>query len=144
MFGFEVTNGLEVLDSDALVVLGPTGVDVTVRGSDGRERRVGPFGRLGGDGVEVGVEEERRERRVGAKPCEEEDGFVLVWSEVKSLDLEVEVRSFSLGFEEGNGGGVVWVWVGCVDLKVALEASDGCVLLLLFLGLGLGLGLDLD
>lgn len=134
VFGFEVTNGLEVLDSDALVVLGPAGVDATVRRSDGGERGLGPFGRLGGDGVQVGVEEERRERRVGAKPCEEEDGFVLVWSEVESLDLEVE--SFTLGSEEGNGGGVVWLWVGCVDLKVALEASDGGVLLLLFLGLG--------
>ena len=81
VFGFEVTNGLEVLDSDALVVLGPMDIDVTVKRSDGRERSVGPFGRLGRDEFKVGVEEERRERRVGAKPCEEEDGFVIVWSE---------------------------------------------------------------
>jgi len=30
-----------------------------------------------------------------------------------------------LGLEEGDGGGVVWGWVGCVDSEVLLESSYG-------------------
>lgn len=54
--GLEVADGLEVLDGDAFVVLGAAGEDVAVGGAVGREGRVEPFGGLGGDGVEVGVE----------------------------------------------------------------------------------------
>ena len=53
---------------------------------------------------------------LGAKPREEENGFVFLWSEMESLCLEVE--GVSLGFEEGNGKGVVWVWVGCVIVLI--------------------------
>ena len=72
VFGLEVPDGLDVLHGDALVVLGPAGEDSAVRGFDGGEGRVDPLGGLGGDGVEVGVEEYGRERRIGAPPCEEE------------------------------------------------------------------------
>ncbi len=41
--------------------------------------------------------------------------------------MGLEVDGVSLGFEEGNGGGVVRVRVCCVDSEVVLEASDGCV-----------------
>ena len=58
VFGFEVANGFDVLEVDALVVLGSGGEDFSVGGFDGGEGRVGPFERLGGDGVNVGVEEE--------------------------------------------------------------------------------------
>ena len=64
MFGFEVANGFEVLKANALVVLGSAGEDFSIEGFDGGEGRVGPFGRLGGDGVDVGVEEEGGEGRV--------------------------------------------------------------------------------
>ena len=64
VFGFEVANGFKVLEADALVVLGSAGEDFSVGGFDGGEGRVGPFGRLGGDGVDVGIEEEGREGRV--------------------------------------------------------------------------------
>jgi hypothetical protein len=57
VFGFEVANSFEVLEADALVVLSSAGEDFAVGGFDGGEGRVGPFGRLGGDGVDVGVEE---------------------------------------------------------------------------------------
>ena len=40
-----------------------------------------------------------------AKLGEEENKFVFLWSEMESLCLEVE--GVSLGFEEGNGKGVV-------------------------------------
>lgn len=30
-----------------------------------------------------------------------------------------------LGLEEGDGGGVVWRWVGCVDSEVLLDSSYG-------------------
>ena len=58
VFGFEVANGFEVLEANALVVLGSAGEDFSVGGFDGGEGRVGPFGRLGEDGVNVGIEEE--------------------------------------------------------------------------------------
>ena len=41
---------------------------------------------------------------------------LFLWSEMESLCLEVE--GVSLGFEEGNGKGVVWVWVGCVIVLI--------------------------
>ena len=41
---------------------------------------------------------------------------LFLWSEMESLCLEVE--GVSLGFEEGNGEGVVWVWVSCVILLI--------------------------
>ena len=53
---------------------------------------------------------------LGAKPREEENGFVFLWSEMESLCLEVE--GVNLGFEEGNGEGVVWDWVGCVIVLI--------------------------
>lgn len=126
----QVPDGLEVLDGDALVILGPAGEDLAVGGSDGGEGGVDPLGGLGGDGVEVGVEEDGRERGVGAGPGQEEEG--LAWGELEGSGLEV--NGLCLEFEEGNGGGVVRVGVGGVDSKVALEASDGRVLLMLFLG----------
>ena len=64
VYGFEVANGFKVLEADALVVLGSAGEDISVGGFDDGEGRVGPFGRLGGDGVNVGVGEEGREGRV--------------------------------------------------------------------------------
>ena len=95
------------MGGDGLVFLSSTGVDVTIRRSDGREKKVGPFGWLGRDEDDIRVEKERREgmHEVGAKPGEEENGFVFLWSEMESLCLEVE--GVSLGFEEGNGKGVV-------------------------------------
>jgi hypothetical protein len=33
----------------------------------------------------------------------------------------LEIDGVSLGFEEGNGGGVLWVWVCCVDSEVELR-----------------------
>lgn len=126
----QVPDGLEVLNGDALVVLGPAGEDLAVGGSDGGEGGVEPLGGLGGDGVEVGVEEDGREGGVGAGPGEEEDG--LAWGELEGSGLEV--NGLGLEFEEGNGGGVVRFGVGGVDSKVALEASDGRVLLMVFLG----------
>lgn len=73
--GAEVAEGLEVLNSDALVVLGPTGEDPAVGVEVGGEGWVGPLGGLGGDAVEVGVEEEGGEGGVAAGPREEEDGL---------------------------------------------------------------------
>ena len=71
-------------------------------------------------GTKMMWELKRREGRegleLGAKPREEENGFVFLWSEMESLCLEVE--GVSLGFEEGNGKGVVWVWVGCVIVLI--------------------------
>lgn len=62
---YQVADGFEVLDGDALVVLGPAGEYLAgFRGVEGGEGRVRPFVGLGGDGVKVGVEEDRRERRV--------------------------------------------------------------------------------
>lgn len=49
--GLEVADGLEVLDGDALVVLGAAGEDEALRGAVGGEGRVGPLVGLGGDGV---------------------------------------------------------------------------------------------
>lgn len=71
----KVPDGLEVLDADALVILGPTGEDVAVGGADGGKGGVGPLVGFGGDGVEVGVEEDGREIGPGAGPGEEEDGL---------------------------------------------------------------------
>lgn len=88
VLSLEVPDGLEVLDGDALVVLGPAGEDLAIRGSDGGEGRVNPFGGLGGDGVEVGVEEDGREGGVGAGPGEEEDG--LAWGELDGSGLELD------------------------------------------------------
>ena len=44
---------------------------------------------------------------------------MLSWSEFKGVGLEI--NGVSLGFEEGNGRGVVWVWVCCVDSEVELR-----------------------
>ena len=41
---------------------------------------------------------------------------LFLWSEMESLCLEV--KGVSIAFEEGNGGGVVWVWVGCVTVLI--------------------------
>lgn len=133
----EVADGFEVLHGDALVVLGAAGEDSAVGGAVGGEGRVEPLGGLGGDGVEVGVEEDGREGRVGAGPCEEEEGFS--GDEVEGSVVEGD--GLGLGFEEGDGGGVVWVWVGGVDSEVVLEAGDGVIfLLLLMFGMGLYCG----
>lgn len=43
----------------------------------------------------------------------------------------MEADGGGLGEKEGNGGGVVGIWVGGVDSEVLLEAGDGGV----FLGL---------
>lgn len=59
----EYANGLEVLEGDGLVVLGAAGEDASGR-EGGGEGGVGPLVGLGGDGVEMGVEEEGREGRV--------------------------------------------------------------------------------
>lgn len=40
-------------------------------------------------------------------------------------DFGGEVEEFGLGLEEGDCGGVVWVWVGCVDSEVLLETGYG-------------------
>ena len=48
-----------------LVLSSSIGVDVNIRRSDDNERKVEPFGWLGRDEVNVGVEKERREGRVG-------------------------------------------------------------------------------
>ena len=45
-----------------------------------------------------------------------------------------------LGPEVGDGGGVVWAWMGRVDYEVVLEPGNGVVLFFLFLGLVLGWG----
>ena len=47
-----------------LVLSSSIGVDVNIRRSDDNERKVGPFGWLGRDKDDVGVEEERKEGRV--------------------------------------------------------------------------------
>lgn len=72
----KVPDGLEVLDANTLVVLGPTSEDLAVGGYDGGEGWVGPVVGLGGDGVEVGVEEERGEVGPGAGPGEKDDRLV--------------------------------------------------------------------
>lgn len=73
---FQVADGFEVLDGDGLVVLGAASEDVAgVGGVEGGEGRVEPLVGFGGDGVEVGVEEDGREGRVGARPGEEQDGL---------------------------------------------------------------------
>jgi len=59
--GLEVADGLEVLDGDAFVVLSAASEHFAVGGAVGGEGRVEPLGGLGGDGVEVGVEEDRGE-----------------------------------------------------------------------------------
>ena len=59
------SNRREGLGGDGLVFLSSTGVDATIRRSDGKERKLGPFGWLGKDEDVVGVEEERRVGRVG-------------------------------------------------------------------------------
>lgn len=137
----EVANCFEVLHGDALVVLGAAGEDSAVGGAVGGEGRVEPFGGLGGNGVEVGVEEDGREGRVGAGPCEEEEGFS--GDEVEGLVVDGD--GLGLGFEVGDGGGVVWVWVGGVDSEIVLEAGDGVVFflllsLMLMFGMGKGCG----
>lgn len=86
---------------------------------------MGPFEGLGGDGVEVGVEENGGEGRVGAREGEEEEGFGFMGSEEEGLELEVWDQ-LGLVCEEGNGGGVVWGGVGCVYGQVLLEATYGC------------------
>ncbi|KAB2612926.1 hypothetical protein D8674_035242 [Pyrus ussuriensis x Pyrus communis] len=63
--GLEVADGLKVLDGYALVILGATGEDEALLGAVGGEGRVGPLVRLGVDGGEVGVEEEKRGERGG-------------------------------------------------------------------------------
>lgn len=71
----KVPDGVKVLDGDTFVVLRPAGEYLSVGGSDGGEGWVVPLGGLCGDGVEMGVEEEGREGRVGAGPGQEEDGL---------------------------------------------------------------------
>lgn len=63
-------DSLQVLDADALVILGSASEDFSVEGAVGREGWVGPLAGLGGDGIEMGIEENRGERRVGAEPSE--------------------------------------------------------------------------
>ena len=127
--GGEVPDGLEVLRGDALVVLGATGEDLAVGGSDGGEGGVGPLGGLGGDGVEVGVEEDGGEGGVGPAPGEEEER--LAGGELQGAVLEPHRGGAAP--EEGDGGGVVGAGVGGVDAEVGLEARDGVVVLFLLL-----------
>ena len=91
------------MGGDGLVFLSSTGVNATIRRSDGTERKLGPFGWLGKDEDVVGVEEERREGglELRAKLGEEENGFVFLWSEMESLCLEVE--GVSLRFVKNRG-----------------------------------------
>ena len=41
---------------------------------------------------------------------------LFLWSEMESLCLEV--KGVSMAIVEGNGGGVVWVWMGCVIVLI--------------------------
>lgn len=56
--GLEVADGLKVLDSDAFVVLGAAGENFAVGSAVAGEGWMEPLGGLGGDGVEVRVEED--------------------------------------------------------------------------------------
>lgn len=58
IFRLEIADCFEVLHSDALIVLGAAGEDFAVGGAGGGEGWVDPFGGLGGDGVEMGIEED--------------------------------------------------------------------------------------
>lgn len=73
--GFEVSEGFEVLDGEALVVLGAAGEDTAGGVSDGCERGVEPLGGLSGDAVDMGVEEDGGKGGVGAEPGEENEGL---------------------------------------------------------------------
>lgn len=84
---FEVADCFEVLDCDAFIVLSAAREDGAIGGAVGGEGRVGPLVGFGGDGVEVGVEEDGREGGVGAGPREEEEGFA--WGELEGLGFEV-------------------------------------------------------
>uniref|UniRef100_A0A2N9FBN2 Uncharacterized protein n=1 Tax=Fagus sylvatica TaxID=28930 RepID=A0A2N9FBN2_FAGSY len=81
-----------VLEVDALVVLDSAGEDFSFGGFDGGEGRVGPFERLGGDGVDVGLEEEGS---VCAWPGEEEER--LSWSEFKDFTPPAATATKPLG-----------------------------------------------
>lgn len=54
--------------------------------------------------------------------------------------LGFEAQALGLGFEEGDRGGVVRGWVGCVNAEVALEVRDGSVLFFEERLLGCGCG----
>ena len=65
----------------------------------------------------MGVEEDVRERGVGAGPFEEDEG--LVWDEFEGLGLEGE--GVGHGEDEIDCFLVQGFWVGGVDLEVFLE-----------------------
>ncbi|KAM1075586.1 hypothetical protein ACFX19_023621 [Malus domestica] len=78
----------EVLDGDALIVLCAASEDKGLQGAVGGEGNVDPLVGLGGEEVNVGVEEEGGEREVGPRPGEEE-GLGFGQGEMEGLDLEV-------------------------------------------------------
>lgn len=84
----------------------------------GPERRVGPFLLLDRDDVGVGVEENRGEVRIRALPLEKDDRLAL--DEFQGPGLKRE--RFGLGKDEISRLTVVWMRMGCTDLKVLLES----------------------
>ncbi|GAB2271458.1 hypothetical protein Dimus_006295 [Dionaea muscipula] len=121
----KIPDSLEAyLDADALVVPGTSSEDLAIGGTDGGERRVEPLFGLGGDGVDAGGEEVGGAGRGWSSPGEEEDR--LIGSEVEGQGMEVGDGAY-LGFEEGDGGGVVWVRVGAFMRRYCLESGDGVV-----------------
>lgn len=119
VLGSEVPNCFEVLHSYAFIVLGAAGEDFSIGRAVCRKGRVEPLGWLDRDRVEVGIEEDGGQRGVGAWPCQEEKW--LRSGKFQGFSLEANVES--LGFEEGDGGGVVGVRVYCVNSEVALKPS---------------------
>ena len=75
----------------------------------------------------MGIEENRRERRIGARPCEEKKGFSR--REFKSFKLDTD--RVCLEFKVGDSRRIIWVWVSSVDSEVVLEASYGRVFFIL-------------
>lgn len=119
----KVPDSLEVLDPDALVILGPAGEYPAVGSTDGGEGRVGPLVGLNGDGVQVGVEEGGREVGPGPGPGEEKDGLTR-----DVLDGSgQEPDGARLVQKEGDRVGVVRVRVGRFETEVGLEPGDGSV-----------------
>lgn len=119
--GTESTEGLEVLEADALHVLGAAGVEVAGGGVEGSgEGGMGPLEGLGRNDIGVGVEEDGGEGGDAAGPLEEEEW--LAGGELEDVGLEAEV--VGLGAEEADGGGVVGVRLGGVDPEVLPESGN--------------------
>lgn len=119
----KVPDSLEVLDPDALVILGPAGEYPAVGSTDGGEGRVGPLVGLNGDGVQVGVEEDGGEVGPGPGPRKEEDGLTRDVLDGSSLEPD----GARLVQEEGDRVGVVRVRVGRLEAEVGLEPGDRSV-----------------